>query len=161
MHLRQTRFVFISALLFAAAAHAENSPTRKCNAPAAECERAIRSMASGRRYLGALVGEIEPGSGLRIVSIVPDSPAQRGGLGEGDRLMSMNGKQLNRGNIQDFKRILSEARETGWLSLIVERSGILKRVEVRLQPYSKSQIDKIVSQHMAEAHPQSATTPQR
>jgi len=116
-------------------------------------------MASGRRFLGALIGEIEP-DGLRIVSIVPDSPAQRGGLGEGDRLMTMNGKALVHGDVKDFKRILSEARETGWLSFIVQRGGILKRVEVRLEPYSKSQIDKIVAQHMADAHPQSATTPQ-
>jgi len=159
MHQRQIGFVFIGALLFAATAHAENSQTRKCNAPAAECERAIRSMASGRRFLGALIGEIEP-DGLRIVSIVPDSPAQRGGLGEGDRLMTMNGKALVHGDVKDFKRILSEARETGWLSFIVQRGGILKRVEVRLEPYSKSQIDKIVAQHMADAHPQSATTPQ-
>ncbi len=159
MHLRQSRFIFISALLLATAAYAENSPTRKCNAPAAECERAIRSMTSGRRYLGALVSEIEP-NGLRIVSIAPDSPAQRGGLGDGDRLMSMNGKSLQHGDVKDFKRILSEARETGWLSFIVQRGGILKRVEVRLEPYSKNQIDKIVAQHMSEAHPQSATTPQ-
>lgn len=160
MHLRQIRFVFVSTLLFAAAAHAENAQTRKCNAPAAECERAIRSMTSGRRYLGALVGEIEAG-GLRVVSITPNSPAQRGGLGEGDRLMTMNGKTLTHGEVKDFKRILSEARETGWISFIVQRGGILKRVEVRLEPYSKSQIDKIVSQHLAEAHSQSATTPQR
>ena len=159
MHLRQIRFVFVSTLLLATAAHAENAPARKCNAPAAECERAIRSMASGRRYLGALVGPIESG-GLRVLSIMPDSPAQRGGLGEGDRLMSMNGKALTHGSNADFKRILSEARETGWLSFIVQRGGILKRVEVRLEPLSKAQIDKIVSQHITEAHPQSATTPQ-
>jgi S1-C subfamily serine protease len=161
MHLRQIRFVFISALVLAAGtARAENPQTRKCNAPALECERAIRSMISGRRYLGALVGEIEPGVGLRIVSIAENSPAQRGGLGEGDRLMTMNGKRLVEGRLKDFKRILSEARETGWLSFIVMRGGILKRVEVRMEPYTKPQIDKIVTQHMAEAHPQAATTPQ-
>jgi len=149
----------MSALLLAATARAdEPQKTKVCNAPAAECERAIRSMAAGRRYLGALVEELNPG--LRISTIAQDSPAQRGGLGEGDRIMIMNGHQLVRGDIREFRRIVSEARENGWLSILVQRGGILKRVEVRLEPYSKAQIDKMVAQHMAEAHPQSANTTQ-
>lgn len=152
----------MSALLLATSAtlraddHAKNHQT--CNAPAAECERAIRSLASGRRYLGALVEELNPG--LKITSISPESPAQRGGLGEGDRIMVVNGHQLLHSDVKEFKRILSDAKDTGFLSFIVMRGGILKRVEVRLEPYSKAQIDKMVAQHMAEAHPQAATTSQ-
>src|SRR5262245_58661010 len=133
---RQIRFVFMSTLLLAATGRADDPQTRKCNAPAGECERAIRSLASGRRYLGALVQETTPG--LRVTQIVPDSPAQRGGLGEGDRLMAINGHPLLRGNVADFKRILSEARDNGWLQIIVQRNGILKKVEVRLEPYTKA-----------------------
>lgn len=155
MHLRQIRFVFMSALLLAATAQAEERQAKKCNSSAMECERAIRSMASGRRYLGALVEEINPG--LRVASIIPESPAQRGGLGEGDRLMVINGRSLVRGDIKEFKRILSEAKENGRLSIIVARSGILKKVDVWLAPYTKAQIDKMVAQHM-EQHSQAATT---
>src|SRR5262245_51666492 len=134
MHSRQIRFVFMSALLLAATARADEPQTKKtCNAPAAECERAIRSMAAGRRYLGAVVEELNPG--VRITAIASESPAQRGGLGEGDRIMIMNGHELTRSNIREFKRIVSEARENGWLSILVQRGGILKRVEVRLEPY--------------------------
>lgn len=156
MHLRQIRFVFMSALLLAATARAEERQTKKCNAPALECERAIRSMASGRRYLGALVEETN--LGLRVASIITDSPAQRGGLGEGDRLMAINGRSLMRSDVKQFKRLLSEAKETGRLSITVARGGILKKVDVWLEPYTKAQIDKIVAQHMAESHSQAATT---
>jgi predicted metalloprotease with PDZ domain len=160
MQLRQIRFVFMSALLLAATARTDEpqTKTRACNAPAAECERAIRSMASGRRYLGALVEELNPG--LRITSIASEGPARRGGLGEGDRLMVINGHQMVRADVKEFKRILSAAKENGWLSIIVMRGGILKRVDVRLEPYTKAQIDKMVAQHMAESHPQSANTTQ-
>src|SRR6266516_4163715 len=101
MYLRQIRFVFMSALLLAATARADEpqTKTRTCNAPAAECERAIRSMASGRRYLGALVEELNPG--LRITSIAQEGPARRGGLGEGDRLMVINGHQLVRADVKE------------------------------------------------------------
>ena len=162
MHSRQFGFVFISALLLAATARADDpKPTPKitCNAPAAECERAIRSLASGRRFLGALIEEL-PNGGVRIQSILPESPAQRGGLGEGDRFMEANGHRLVRADSKELKRVLSEAKDTGWVSFIVMRSGILKRVDVRLEPYTKAQIDKMVAQHMAEFHPQSANTSQ-
>jgi predicted metalloprotease with PDZ domain len=156
MHLRQIQFVFMSALLLAATTDAQERPTKKCNSSAMECERAIRSMASGRRYLGALVQETNVG--LRIESIITDSPAQRGGLGEGDRLMQINGRSLLRADIKQFKRILSEAKETGRLSITVARGGILKKVDIWLEPYTKAQIEKIVAQHMAEQHSQAATT---
>ncbi len=159
MNLRQIRFVFMSALLLATTAHADETQTKKCSAPAAECERAIRQMLSGRLYLGAQVEELNPG--VRVKSIAPDSPAQRWGLGEGDRLMSINGHPLVRGDIKEFKRILSEIKEPGTrVSIIVVRGGILKKIDVRLEPYSKAQIDKIVEQHLAEAHTVAATQPQ-
>ena len=122
MHSRQIRFVFISALLVAAARADEPKPAPKitCNAPAAECERAIRSLASGRRYLGALVEEL-PNGGVRITSIATDSPAQRGGLGEGDRFMVANGRALVHGDVKEFKHILSDAKDNGWVSFIVVR----------------------------------------
>ena len=37
---------------------------------------------------------------------------------------------------------------------------ILKKIDVRLEPYPKAQIDKIVAQHLAEAHSVIATQPQ-
>jgi len=151
----------MSALLLTATARADEpqtKPHKLCNSPAAECERAIRQMAAGRRYLGVMVEELNPG--LRITSIVPESPAQRGGLGEGDRLVIVNGHSMVKGDVKEFKRILSEAKETGWIAFLVQRNGILKRVELRLEPYTKAQIDKMVAQHMAEAHPQSANTSQ-
>lgn len=150
----------MSALLLTATARADEPQTKHklCNSPAAECERAIRQMAAGRRYLGVMVEELNPG--LRITSIAPESPAQRGGLGEGDRLVIVNGHSMSKGDVKEFKRILSEAKETGWVSFLVQRNGILKRVELRLEPYTKAQIDKMVAQHMAEAHPQSANTSQ-
>ena len=145
----------MSVLLLTATARADEPQSKDpkiCNAPAAECERAIRSMASGRRYLGALVEETHPG--VRISSIVPDSPARRGGLGEGDRIMMVNGHSMIRSDIKEFKHVLSEAKENGWVSFLVSRNGRLMRLELRLEPYTKAQIDKMVAQHMTEAHPE-------
>jgi hypothetical protein len=75
--------------------------------------------------------------------------------------MSVNGRSTLQATIRDFKEILGDAKETGRLNVIVQRRGLLKRIDVRLEPYSKAQIDKIVAQHLAESHSLSATGPQQ
>jgi C-terminal processing protease CtpA/Prc len=135
--------------LAAAGAHAADD-RKKCTTPPAECERIIRQMLSGRRYLGVQIVELNPG--IAIKSVVEDGPAQRADLHPGDRLMAVNGKSTRDATINDFKQILAEASKTGRLWMIVQRHGILKPVEARMEVYSKAQIDKIVAQHLAEAH---------
>jgi C-terminal processing protease CtpA/Prc len=155
MHVRFSKFFVYTTLLVAVAATAagEDPPHRRCTTPAAECERQIRQMLSGRRYLGALVSEIEPSlEGLVVKSVKPDSPAEHGGLAAGDRLMAINGKPTRQAKIVDFKKILGASSETGILWIIVARNGILKHVEIRMEPYPKEQIDRIVAQHMATEH---------
>jgi predicted metalloprotease with PDZ domain len=140
--------LLLAALVFLPAAHAEER--RMCTAPASECEKAIRQLSSGRRYLGAKIKELEPG--IIIESVIDDGPAARADLKPGDRLMSVNGHPTVEANIQDFKQILFSAKATGVLWVIVLRQGALKKVDVRLEPYTKAQIDKMVAQHLAQAH---------
>lgn len=134
--------------LVTVAVHADDK--KKCTTPPAECERIIRQMLSGRRYLGVQIVELNPG--IAIKSVVEDGPAERAALRAGDRLMAVNGHSTKEATINDFKEILTEASKTGRLWMIVQRHGILKPVEARMEPYTKAQIDKIVAQHLAEAH---------
>jgi len=138
----------LAALLFVSAAHADDR--RMCTAPASECEKAIRQLSSGRRYLGAEIKELEPG--IIIKAVIDDGPASRADLKPGDRLMSVNGHPTVEANIKDFKQILYSAKATGVLWVIVLRQGVLKKVDVRLEPYTKAQIDNMVAQHLAQRH---------
>ena len=156
MRLRTLQAVTAIVSIVAVAAHADEK--RKCTAEPKECERVIRQMLSGRRYLGVQLVELNPG--LAIKSIVEDSPAERAELHPGDRLMAVNGKSTRDATINDFKQSLAEASKTGRLWIIVQRHGILKPVDARMEPYTKAQIDKIVAQHLAEAHGISAVPPQ-
>jgi len=148
MRLRTYQVVAALVSLAVATAHAEDK--RKCTTPPAECERLIRQMLSGRRYLGVQLVELNPG--LSVKSVVEDGPADRSDLRAGDRFMAVNGKSTRDATIKDFKQILGDAKETGRLWIIVQRGGILKKIDVRMEPYTKAQIDKIVAQHLAEAH---------
>lgn len=155
MNLRLPRLVLV-ALLCAATAYAEDR--KMCTATPAECEQAIRQLSSGRRYFGAKVEDVAPGPGVAIRSVIADGPAERAGLAAGDRVMQVNGKSMLNATVKEFKQMLSEAKETGRLSMVILRRGMLKRIDVRLEPYTKAQIDRMVAQHLANSHAPAAAT---
>lgn len=126
----------------------------KCNGASRECEQQIRQMLSGRRYLGATIEDRSPG--LIIKAVHPDSPADRAGLEPGDRLMAINGKTLENATPREFKQHIADARSTGKLWMIVLRRGAYSRVETRLEPYTKEQIQRIVTAHLSQTHTSTA-----
>lgn len=148
MHLRQLT-TFAVALLSAAIVFAADE--QLCTAPAHECEQSIRQMMGGRRYLGAQLVELKPG--LVVKSVFRNSPAARGGLLAEDRLIAVNGRSLTLASAREFKQALAEARGTGRLWLIVQRRGAYRKLDVRLEPYSKAQVDQIVAAHLNQSHP--------
>jgi S1-C subfamily serine protease len=154
MTFRLTRIFAILVALAAVVAAAEDG--KMCQSSTRDCEQQIRHMLSGRRYLGVQLVELQPG--LTVKSVLPNSPAARAELKAGDRLIAVNGRSIVGGKVQDFKRIIADAKSTGMLWMIVQRRGAYRKIEVRLEPYSKEQIDKIVAAHLTQSHPASATT---
>lgn len=126
----------------------------RCSATARECDQQIRQMLSGRRFLGMTVEERR--AGLVVKSVVPGSPAAMAGLKPEDRLVAANARSLVRATSRDFKQILADAREGGRVWMIVARYGAYRKVEAKLEPYTKEQIDKIVSAHLSQNHPSTA-----
>lgn len=133
--------------------HAEEP--KHCSASAKECEQQIRQMLTGRRYLGLSVVNLKPG--IVVKSVVPDSPAERANFKAGDRLMAVNGQPMTQATVDDFKRLLAGVRDVGTLWVIVQRRGAYQRIEVRLEPYTKAQIDKIIATHLAQSHTATAS----
>ena len=128
---------------------------KHCSASAKECEQQIRQMLTGRRYLGLSVVNLKPG--IVVKTVVPDSPAERANFKAGDRLIAVNGQPMTQSTVEDFKRVLAGAREDGTLWIIVQRRGAYQRIEVRLEPYTKAQIDKIIAAHLAQSHTATAS----
>ena len=152
--VHSTSKTILLAIVVAAAALYADEP--KCNATARECDQQIRQMLSGRRFLGATIEELKPGPGLVIKAVKERGPADRADLRIGDRLIAVNGRSLTQATTKEFKQILADARSTGKLWMIVWRAGAYKKVEARLEPYTKEQIDKIISAHLAQSHTSTA-----
>ena len=142
----------VTGLLAAAAVLYAGDP--KCNVAARECDQQIRNMLSGKRYLGATVEERRPG--LVIKTVTDKSPAWRAGLRAGDRLIAANGRSVTHATARDFKQIIADARVTGRVDMIIWRGGAYSKVLLRLEPYTKEQMDKIIAGHLA-AHSTTST----
>lgn len=142
----------VAGLIVAAAVLYADDP--KCNVNARECDQQIRNMLSGKRYHGATVEERKPG--LVIKSVAPKSPAWKSGLRPGDRLIAINRKSVTQATTRDFKQIVADARVNGTVDMIIWRSGAYSRVVLRLEPYTKEQMDKIIAGHL-EAHNPTST----
>jgi predicted metalloprotease with PDZ domain len=127
---------------------------QKCNGSARECEQQIRQFLSGRRFLGATIRDRNPG--LVIEALTPGGPAARAGLQVGDRLITCNSKTLTSATPREFKQLLADARESGKLRMIVWRRGRYEVIDARLEPYTKEQIEKIITAHLSQSHPSSA-----
>ncbi|HEX8170144.1 MAG TPA: PDZ domain-containing protein [Thermoanaerobaculia bacterium] len=144
---RISRTVFLALVAAALFVRAQEP---KCSFTARECDQQIRQMLTGRRFLGVTIEELKPG--LAVKAVAPNSPAARAGLRQGDRVIAVNGKSLTQASSRDFKQVLADARETGKLWMIIWRHGAYSKVETRLEPFTKEQIDKIVSAHLAHSH---------
>lgn len=155
MNRRTLRILSIFLCLFATVLAAGDK--EQCSATATECEKQIRQILAGKRYLGLHVIEVS-GLGLLIKSVVPNSPAERAGFAEGDRVIAVNERWTTHASPRDFKQMLADTREEGKVRIVVLRGGNHKRIEVRMEPYSKAQIDKIIASHMAQSHRATAST---
>jgi len=144
--VRISKIIIVAAL--AAASLLADEP--KCNGVASECDQQIRRMLSGRRYLGATIEDRNPG--LVVKAVIPEGPAARNGLKPGDRLIAINGKSLTQATAKEFKQHLADARETGRLFVIIARRSVYQKIDIRLEPYTKEQIAKIVAAHLAQSH---------
>ncbi len=142
-----TSLILVLGSLAASSMRADES---SCHAAAGECEHQIRQMLAGRRYLGLQIVELKPG--LMIKTVLPNSPASRVNLREGDRLYGVNGKSVRDANATQFKQLLAQAAASGRLWLIIQRRGSLRKVDLRLEPYPEDYIEKVISGHLAQSH---------
>ena len=144
---------FALATFFAGAAVLLAQDTQKCSATARECEQEIREMLSGRRYLGAQIVDMTPGPGIVIKTVAADGPAAQVYLQPGDRIIAVNGRSLMYATIKDYKGLVAEVKDSGGnLFMIVERHGAYRKIQVRLQPFPKAQVEKIIAAHLAKFH---------
>ncbi|MDQ8028714.1 MAG: PDZ domain-containing protein, partial [Brevundimonas sp.] len=102
-------------------------------------DRLMRGETIERGYLGVQIGPIdrewvqslglESRDGAYVVSVTPGGPAARGGLQQGDVVLTLNGEKVRDGN--DLTRRVGQARPGDNLRLEVWRDGRRQTLNVR------------------------------
>jgi len=146
--MRSAKGLILILLVFGAVAvwAGEN----ECKAKPDECEKQIRAFLAEKKYLGVTLRMTR--WGVVVTSVAPDSPAQRGGLREGDRLIGIGGFDCTNADMTEIKKRLLPPGKDVDLVLTVNRLGDLLRLRVKLVMMPKDQIDKIVQAHLDRSH---------
>ena len=151
------RRIWIAVLMLLALALPASGGGKHCKAAARECELQIREMLRGKHYLGVRLEETQ--YGIRIRDVHEESPAAAGGMGDGDLILAVNGRDMTRASLKEFKAAILEARRKsdGRLNLLVNRAGQIRRLYVHLGEMPKAEVDKVVAAHLREAHAETST----
>lgn len=128
----------------------------RCQSPPDECERQIRAMLTGKKFLGITMAD--SGSGPVIRSVVPNSPAERAGFQAGDRIIGVNAHDCSHASPQDVKRMLTPLPQNARVMFMVIRLAQLKRISVRFGTLPKEQIDQVVEAHLRNGHSDASDT---
>lgn len=142
--------IALAATLLGGGATLLAGDARSCSVRAHECEQSIRDAMYGRKYLGAKFGDSR--WGLTVKEIIAGSPAARGGLKVGDRIVAVNGIDCSKADMPRFKRVLGKAKDSGKLTIAVQRLGAVSWVTLELRPMSNEQIRRAIASHIREAH---------
>ncbi|HTK78509.1 MAG TPA: caspase family protein, partial [Gemmataceae bacterium] len=76
--------------------------------------------------------QLETGTGLRLVGVVPDGPAERAGLRIGDVLLRLNGQPV-RAAVQELTRLIGGMEPGTGVTLDVLRDGQIQQLRVVLE----------------------------
>jgi len=82
-----------------------------------------------RAALGVQLGESS--RGVRVVNVVPNSPAQQGGIQQGDRILRIDNRDVN--SYRDVVHLIGRKNPNDQVTLIVDRNGQQQQIDVALQ----------------------------
>ncbi len=85
-----------------------------------------------RPRIGVVLQHKEDQKGLWIKEVIPDSPAEKAGLLSGDRLVAVEGKEIQ--GVRDIHKVLEQK---GWgndILVTIHREGSMKEITVTLPP---------------------------
>ena len=98
------------------------------NAPVAAGSQGSQSGRGRRVRTGMRPSMTDSGPGLLIESVGAGSPAEKGGIKAGDRLVELNGSPIN--DIEDLQEVLVNLEPGKTVKAIVTRDG--KRIELTI-----------------------------
>ena len=135
----------LAATLAVAGEHA------KCTRAPGECAAQTRELYETRGWMGVELERNEDGS-LRVTTVVPDGPAERSGIKEGDILVSLNGRALSRDTSEFALTKGDDWKIGGVLTVGARRGAETVTFKVTLRKIPEPLLAQIIETHTREYH---------
>jgi C-terminal processing protease CtpA/Prc len=152
-------FLLIALVLIAAPVVAGGAECQKaaqaaraakpCEMTAEECQKWMAEVKQ-RPWLGVELDIDKAAGTLTVVSVVPDSPAERAGFRAGDRLVALNGVSFGRENEDKLASIKNGLRFGDTATYTVLRDGAEQKLAATLTQMPESVYLAMVDGHKKE-----------
>jgi C-terminal processing protease CtpA/Prc len=144
---------WIPALLLAAVvavpALAGGSDCSKCTENTQACLDAMVAKLQHRGWVGVELDKDDYGK-LTVTDVIPDSPAQRAGLRDGDVLVALNGVEFGEKNKKALHAVKKEMAVGKTITYTVKRDGYKKQIDVTLGKVPDEVLAAWVGEHMLD-----------
>lgn len=122
---------------------------KKCDMNTQDC---LNKMAEWAKTSGWVGIEYEPQADAywRIVTVVPDSPAEAGGLKPGDVVFAMYGIEFSEENSKQLKQARKDWAPGQEVVYTVKRNGYDKEISLTLAPMPADVMAKWIGGHMMD-----------
>jgi C-terminal processing protease CtpA/Prc len=138
----------IAALAMSAAAALAGEG--KCQSSTQECLDYMANKMQNSGWVGVELDETESKVGMKVVAVVPESPAAEAGMKDGDVLTAINGIELNEGNREKLEKARAEWKPGSKVQWTMHRAGSERVVKLTLAPMPADVLARYVGQHMLE-----------
>jgi C-terminal processing protease CtpA/Prc len=136
------------ALVFTGAALAGEG---KCKYSTQECLDYMASRLKDSGWVGVeLEGDDEKYGPMKVVKVVPDSPAEAAGIQPGDVLVAMNGVALQEGNQEKVQAVREELKPGSSVVWTMHRGDEKREVSITLGAMPADVLARYIGQHMLE-----------
>lgn len=149
--MKRAAFLAATLLVLVAAIPVMAGDHKKCDQPADACLQAYTESLQNRGWVGIEMDTDESGH-MKIVRVVPDSPAETAGFKAGDVLASFNGVAYKEENKKALKEATKAMTPGKTVTYTVIRNGSKKNLEVELGSIPETVMAQWIGQHMLTAH---------
>jgi S1-C subfamily serine protease len=132
------------------ATSAQNSK-HECNMSAEACAQEMQKNLATRGWLGIVMDQSDEAA-MTITKVYPGSPAEQAGFRTGDKIVSLNGVQVNDKNEEKIHGMLKKAKIGEQVTYVVERGSDDVTLKATLAQIPQDVLTASIDEHMKADH---------
>ena len=125
----------------------QKTTEKKCSYTTQEC---LNYMAARLKDSGWIGIEYDPEKGNEISRVIPGSPAEKSGLVPGDRLVALNGVEINPENQDALAKARKEWTPGQTVHYTVKHDGASRKVDITLAAWPADVLARYIGEHMLQ-----------